>query len=337
MCREGCPVYEVLRFETVAARGRYMLIRGLLEQRYGINETVRKRAYQCMLCGYCLYRCATQTTDAFIALRADVVEAGFTIPEIDRMVRSLVHYGNPFFQEKPKPQLAPRSGSVLFFVGCTYAYIAPKDAQKAATLLLRIGYPIFQRRDEPCCGQVLHLYGYLRDQAAFEERLAAWLSDTGADLIITACPGCYSALKRLEERGQAPHTLHLVEAVLEAQPRFHPLKLRVTWHDPCHLVRMHRMPELPRQLLHQIPNLRFEEMPRHGYNARCCGGPALFYDPELMLEIADRRLSEATSLAVRYLVTSCPLCEYALRKANRILNKRRVILPVQDLLLRALA
>jgi glycolate oxidase iron-sulfur subunit len=50
-------------------------------------------------------------------------------------------------------------------------------------------------------------------------------------------------------------------------------KIRVTYHDPCHLVRAQGISEAPRKILKALPGVEFVEMKSANV---CCGGGGFF-------------------------------------------------------------
>jgi heterodisulfide reductase subunit D len=93
--------------------------------------------------------------------------------------------------------------------------------------------------------------------------------------------------------------------------------ITVTYHDPCHLGRHMEIYEPPRNILKAIPEVSLIEMKRNRNNAWCCGagGGLKSQFPEMAVDIAKDRISEAIETQSSHVVTSCPFCERNLTDA----------------------
>jgi Fe-S oxidoreductase len=87
-----------------------------------------------------------------------------------------------------------------------------------------------------------------------------------------------------------------------------PLKLKVTYHDPCYLARYNGVTEAPRRILSAL-DCELVEMPRNRSNTFCCGagGGRIWMDDSFLAERpSENRIKEAASLDVTHFVVSCP-------------------------------
>jgi Fe-S oxidoreductase len=89
----------------------------------------------------------------------------------------------------------------------------------------------------------------------------------------------------------------------------HPLKYRVTFHDPCHLGRFNKGYEAPRDLL-KLLGCELVEMGRCRANSFCCGaggGRIWVPDPVGAEKPAQNRIKEAAAIpGLEVYVVSCP-------------------------------
>ncbi|MCK4479839.1 MAG: hypothetical protein KAV01_04865, partial [Candidatus Lokiarchaeota archaeon] len=87
-------------------------------------------------------------------------------------------------------------------------------------------------------------------------------------------------------------------------------KLKVTYHDPCHLGRHMDLYEIPREVISKIPGIELIEMKRNRKNAWCCGagGGVKSQFPDLAKDISKERIMEAVDTGANILTTSCPFC-----------------------------
>ncbi|RDH89618.1 MAG: heterodisulfide reductase [endosymbiont of Seepiophila jonesi] len=106
---------------------------------------------------------------------------------------------------------------------------------------------------------------------------------------------------------------------------------RLTFHDPCQIVRKGGVLEPPRNLLKQVA-ANFVEMSDHREMNWCCGGgggvSANERADELLLKVFARKKSQLDELNVDKLVTACANCRLMLEDG---LEEYRVELPVVGL------
>lgn len=219
------------------------------------------------------------------------------------------------------PKAAPGQQDVLFFAGCTSAVTknlnrslvaSAKILQKADVKFATMG------QDEPCCGSTLLRVG---QTDAFNELSAENIrkfESLGIKKIVTACPGCFTTLKKsIEKAGSKIEVVHLSQEIAslvkEGRLKVKKSSERMTYHDPCHLGRLGGIFDEPREIVSSVANL--VEMPNHGYESRCCGAGAGLQSafPKLSRDLAAKRIAEAKATGATTLVTSCPFCETQLR------------------------
>lgn len=132
--------------------------------------------------------------------------------------------------------------------------------------------------------------------------------------IFTTDPHSLNALKNEYRKFgfQAPvshYTEAFVELIDQGRLPVEPLRMKVTYHDPCYLGRWNRITEAPRQLLNRL-GVELVEMPRHGTQSFCCGagGGRIWMDETGVQDRpANQRIREALSLDdVPYFVVACP-------------------------------
>ena len=76
-CTFWCPVYQEERIEASVARGKNMMIRGLLAGELDYTQEYAKRLNKCTLCMTCTANCPAKANipNVIVAARADVVKA----------------------------------------------------------------------------------------------------------------------------------------------------------------------------------------------------------------------------------------------------------------------
>jgi len=331
-CERGCPVYQDLKIKTLCMRGRNRTMLGLLQGKFEITPAVVQAAFECTLCGNCDRWCALKNTDHTQAFREYLLKHGVEpMKEHSSLALSLKNYGNPWFQPRSArsrwmkglniPKAAPGQQQVLFFAGCTSAVTKPLNRSLVATakLLTKAGVKFsIMSQDEPCCGSTLLRVG---QTDAFKELSAANLKKfeaLGIKKIVTACPGCYTTLKKsLEVAGSKIKVTHAVQEIAQlvkgGKIKVKKSTERMTYHDPCHLGRLGGIFDDPRTIVEGVATL--VEMTHNRYESRCCGAGAGLQTafPKLSKNLASKRIAEAKATGATTLVTSCPFCETQLR------------------------
>ena len=332
LCERGCPVYQTLRTRTLSMKGRNRTMLGLLKGKFEITPSVVEAAFECTLCGNCDRWCSLKNTDHTRAFREYLLKHGVEpMKEHSSLLASLKNYGNPWFQPRSArtkwlrglgiPKAAPGKQEVLFFAGCTSAVMKPlvPSLVASAKLLKRAGVDFaVMAQDEPCCGSTLLRVGQTDEFEKLERENFDKFKALGIKKIVTACPGCYTTLKRSAERlGEDIQVVHVTQEVADLV-RSGDLKVRkssekMTYHDPCHLGRLGGIFEEPREIVKAVSE--FVEMSNKGYESRCCGAGAGLQSafPKLSRELATRKIEEAQQTGATTLVTCCPFCETQLR------------------------
>jgi Fe-S oxidoreductase len=344
-----CPTYPFTPgWETQYARGRVRMAQATLEGQVEITESFLDHAYACTLCGSCEAHCpvGVPLTEIFHAWRADLAQAGHSLPGHERMLALTRMHLNPYgppFEEPPSPPPAPRKVSVLYYPGCTTTRMAGEVVQAMAGLLAKLGLDAAVFGDDTCCGFPLYEIGQL--EAARElaqvtlERIERWQPD----LLLTTCPSCFQTFKYLlpGELGVPVgfEVQHLSEFLLPyTPPQSSPLRqgggelptpqsppsqqgggVTVTWHDPCVLGRHLGLYEPPRAVLRAVPGLELVEMPANRKDSLCCGagGGVYFTCQSMANQAVVTRLRQAVETGAQQIVTSCPNCYVRFRQMSR--------------------
>ena len=143
----------------------------------------------------------------------------------------------------------------------------------------------------------------------------------GAKKVFTACAGCYRTMKKDYPeilREDLPFEVKNITEILVEMLNNNEIpfkseereKIKVTYHDPCHLGRHMDLYDIPREVISKIPGIELIEMKRNRKNAWCCGagGGVKSQFPELALDISKERIKEAIETEAQFLITSCPFC-----------------------------
>jgi len=208
----------------------------------------------------------------------------------------------------------------IYYPGCTAAY-RQQDTARASVKILKAGGIEFDvlGEKELCCGSVLFNSGFFEEGVEVAKKNLEMFKELGIKRIITACAGCTKTFRETYEQifGELPYEVkNIVEVVDEliqqGKLKFkeNGEKVRVTYHDPCHLGRSLGVYEPPRRILKAIPGVEFVEMNRNRENSRCCGagGGVRSAYPETAISLAKRRIADAEEVNAELIVTPCPFC-----------------------------
>jgi glycolate oxidase iron-sulfur subunit len=192
-------------------------------------------------------------------------------------------------------------------------------------------------RDQICCGALANHAG-LRQTATKMARtnIAAFVVN-GLDAIIINAAGCGAMLKeypvlvdgadsfsfKVRDISEFLASTRIVERLKN------PVKQRVGYDDPCHLIHGQGVQAQPRKLLKAIPGIELVEI--EGAD-QCCGSAGIYNitQNELSMEILDRKMDKIRKADIEVLATGNPGCmfqfKYGARKFGMTLE---VVHPVQ--------
>ena len=132
------------------------------------------------------------------------------------------------------------------------------------------------------CGSSMKEYGYLlRDDPEWAERAAEFSAK------------CKDISEILSE--------------LEPVARRRPLKMRVAYHDACHLQHAQGVHEQPRKLLAGIPQLEVAEIPE---GSLCCGSAGVYnlLEPDTANQLGDRKVENLLTTGAQAVLSANPGC-----------------------------
>ncbi|KPK87438.1 MAG: hypothetical protein AMJ94_17020 [Deltaproteobacteria bacterium SM23_61] len=138
-----------------------------------------------------------------------------------------------------------------------------------------------------------------------------------------------------EEAGAARALAKKVQDISQYLSRFdlkkflRPVHERVTYHDPCHLLRSQGVKEEPRRLLTSIPGVDLVEM--EGADV-CCGGGGSFQweHPQIASGISAAKVEAIQKTRAGVVASGCPGCRLQIY-GNLGENSIRVLHPVEIL------
>ncbi len=192
---------------------------------------------------------------------------------------------------------------MALFTGCASDAFFPETNRATAAVLQKNGCEVWVPRTQVCCG-ALHYHAAHEDpaKALAEQNCAAFLPDSAeVDAIIVNAAGCGAMLKDYghllhnspqQERATAfaRKVKDISEFLVELAPIApqHPLNLKATYHDACHLCHGQQIRKPPRQLLEMIPGLQLLPLAE---SEICCGAAGSYNltQPEMAERLGRRK------------------------------------------------
>ena len=227
------------------------------------------------------------------------------------------HYGR-------LPEVLPAEGQtrarVGLFLGCVADGIYPQTNYATAKVLQKNGCEVWIPRNQGCCGA---LHYHAAEEPTARELAAANCDAFGMagadwqklDAIVTNAAGCGAMLK------DYAHLMHDTPQA-EAAARFnakvkdiseflydlgpvkptHPLRVKATYHDACHLRHAQQIQKAPRALLEMIPGLELVPL---NETELCCGAAGSYNltQPEMAERLGDRKAANIAGTKARAMLT----------------------------------
>jgi len=210
---------------------------------------------------------------------------------------------------------------VAFYTGCMLNYVYPDAGEAIVKILKAHDVEVVIPAKQSCCGTPAFTSGDYRVGRHLAEENVKLLAAGKYDSIITGCASCGAALKHeygaiIEDpevkqlwKELSKKIKDITEFVVSRgiKQDLREVRAKITYHDPCHLVRGMGVSKEPRQLLQAIPGVNYAEMKDA---AKCCGAGGTFsmahYD--ISRTINDWKLDNAEATGATILATGCSAC-----------------------------
>jgi glycolate oxidase iron-sulfur subunit len=235
-----------------------------------------------------------------------------------------------FFGEMGKtfPAKGPRRARVALFAGCIAQVTFSELNRSTIHVLQANGCEVVVPNTQVCCG-ALPAHAGVRDvaRALARTNLSAFLPEK-MDAILTNAAGCGSTLKEYghllgagDEHDRAAAFASKVRDVgeflveLGLVAPMHPVAVRVTYQDSCHLAHGQKIRDAPRRLIGSIPGVELVEM---RLADQCCGSAGVYNitQTKASMELLALKMECVREAEAAAIVTSNPGCILQLRAAT---------------------
>lgn len=244
--------------------------------------------------------------------------------------------------------IGTRRATVAMLNGCVMPLLFSDVNEATVRVLRRNGCDVIFPPKQTCCGALnVHNGETLAAKSMARRNIDAFLN-AGVDAIVVNAAGCGAAMK------EYAHLLRDDPIYLEKAKRFAslvkdaseflsalglvgklaPLKIAVTYQDPCHLAHGQRIRSQPRYLLSAIPELKLHEMEG---SDRCCGSAGIYNitHPEMSQYLLKEKMQSVAATQAEAVIAPNPGCMLQLRYGSQQYGPDVKIYHLMDLLDRA--
>jgi glycolate dehydrogenase iron-sulfur subunit len=216
---------------------------------------------------------------------------------------------------------SPRRARVALLEGCVQSVVFGDHNRATARVLAKNGVEVIVPAGQGCCG-ALNAHGgdHARAVAMAKETIEVFEREH-VDAIVVNTSGCGAHMKAYgvllandpawAERAArfAAKVRDVSEFLAEAPLRgpLAPVRMKVTYHDPCHVVHGQKIRKAPRELLAQVPGLEVVELAESDW---CCGSAGIYNltQPEMATRLLERKVANVLASGAGAVVTANPGC-----------------------------
>ena len=216
---------------------------------------------------------------------------------------------------------APHRRRVGMLTGCVQQIFFPHVNAATARVLAAEGCEVIAPEGQPCCGALMVHSGLDEQAMAMARRMIDLFEQANVETIAINAAGCGSTMKEYghllrddpqwadRARVFSAKCRDVTEVLCELEPNAlrNPLRLRIAYHDACHLRHAQGIYRQPRQLLAGIPGLEVAEIAE---STLCCGSAGIYnlLQPEPAQQLGDRKVSHLLATQAAAVVSANPGC-----------------------------
>jgi glycolate dehydrogenase iron-sulfur subunit len=241
-----------------------------------------------------------------------------------------------------------RRGTVALLQGCVQRVFFEHVNEATARVLAAEGFEVHAPRRPRCCGALPLHAGADPEARTLAKRTIEELK--GYETVIVNAAGCGSAMKDYghvlrdepdwAERAEAfsAKVRDVTEFLAGVEPRAErrPLRMRIAYHDACHLAHAQGVRSQPRELLRGIPELELVEPAEWEL---CCGSAGIYnlIKPEPAAELGERKARNLLDTGAEAVAAANPGCALQITAHTARLGRELPVLHPTELLARSIA
>ena len=205
--------------------------------------------------------------------------------------------------------------------GCVQQVFFQHVNEATARVLAAEGCEVVIPLSQSCCGALMLHSGLEAQASELAKQMIGMFEAAEVDTIVINAAGCGSTMKEYghmlrsdpvwaaRAAAFSAKCLDISEILCElpAVAERHPLKMRVAYHDACHLRHAQAVFEQPRTLLASIPGLEVAEIEEANL---CCGSAGVYnlLHPEAANQLGDRKVEMLLAAKAEAVVSANPGC-----------------------------
>jgi glycolate oxidase iron-sulfur subunit len=229
------------------------------------------------------------------------------------------------FGNRELPALIPAKGQtrrrVGLLLGCVQRVFFANVNEATVRVLTAEGCEVVVPPQQQCCGALAEHAGEEQSAMASARRLIDAFEGANVDTIVVNAAGCGSAMKRYghllrndkeyaeRARAFASKCRDISEVLTELEPVAprREVRMRVAYHDACHLQHAQGVRAQPRKLLQAIPGIELREVAE---SEICCGSAGIYnlLEPQPATELRDRKVQNIMRTEPDVVVSGNPGC-----------------------------
>ncbi len=233
---------------------------------------------------------------------------------------------------------------VGLLLGCVQSVFFSEVNAATARVLAAEGCEVIIPADQGCCGALMIHAGEENAALEYARRIVDAFERAHVDTVVINAAGCGSSMKeysyllrddpKYSQRAKAfsAKCRDISEVLAQLEPRAprHPLRLKVTYHDACHLQHAQGVRAQPRAVLAKIPDLQILETAEA---ALCCGSAGIYnlVRPGPAKELGDRKVRNVLATAPDIVASGNPGCLLQLRSGIRLAGSHVPVLHFVEL------
>jgi glycolate oxidase iron-sulfur subunit len=342
-CQHNCP-------QGIDYKGIIVYFRHLVHEKYGYNAA--KRFLLKDLLDNNLMKSILTKTSSTLSNLLNIKRKTKTDSQLDYFPMTRIPFiklpYNNIRSEFPETIVAKdEKHRIALFLGCAIDYFFTNIGKSLIELLPKLKTTVIIPKAQTCCGIPAKVYGDIEASEEMLQKNFTSFEKLDVDAILTLCASCGNEL--LDSSISNPEYLLITDKIKDFSRYFQNVlfeeylnllkakkpdnieKLKITYHDPCHLRCGPGVFKEPRKLLGSIPSIDFVEMEKAD---TCCGLAGTFgiNERRISMNIGLEKADNIIKSGVDIVTTSCPACIFQISSALKERSSKVKTLHIVELL-----